>query len=328
MAGSALTKEEGWGLAISIAGHATLLAVLLLRPASDNVVIPPERVEVTISEEVGVKSVSPEPAAKAAPDEAPEIGEAAPAPEPAPALLPPQPAPRVIEPPRPPAPRPIVKPEPKKPEPRKVEVKRPEPRKVEVARPEPRKPPVPKPLARTVTPPRPSAIDRIARASPAASKPATKAASAASVPGKAKAPPKTAGGTRFADAFRQGTPGASSAEGSGAPAASIGPQQISALNAAIGRQLKPHWRGKAPEGAEAELLVTKVRFRLNRDGSLAGEPQVVATSGQTEANTPQVSRHQEQAVRAVRLAAPFDLPEALYDGWKVVTTNFDRKLSQ
>ncbi len=141
-------------------------------------------------------------------------------------------------------------------------------------------------------------------------------------------PPKKPGGSRFAEAFKSGRPGATSPAGSGAPAASIGPQQVSALNASIGRQLKPHWRGKAPEGADAELLVTKVRFRLNRDGTLTGEPQVVATTGQTDANQPQVARHQEQAVRAVKLAAPFDLPEALYDGWKVVTTNFDRKLSQ
>jgi outer membrane biosynthesis protein TonB len=307
---TALTKEEGWGLAISVAGHAALLAVLLLRPAADNVVVPPERVEVTISEDVGLKSMSPDPAARAAPDEAPDIGEAAPAPEPVP--LPPPPAPRVIEPPRPPAPRPVAKPLPKKPEPRKIEAKKPEPRK-----------PPPRPSS-----PKPSAIDRIARASPVTAKPATKTPSAKTAPSKATTPPKEPGGTRFTDAFRQGTPGATSPAGTGAPAATIGPQQISALNAAIGRQLKPHWRGKAPEGAEAELLVTKVRFRLNRDGSLAGEPQVVATSGQTEANQPQVARHQEQAVRAVRLAAPFDLPEALYDGWKVVTTNFDRRLSQ
>ena len=99
MTGSALTKEEGWGLAISIAGHAALLAVLLLRPASNNVVIPPERVEVTISEDVGLKSASPNPKAQAAPDEVPEIGEAAPAPQPGSVPLPPPPAPRVIEPP-------------------------------------------------------------------------------------------------------------------------------------------------------------------------------------------------------------------------------------
>lgn len=318
MAGSALTREEGWGLAISIAGHAALLAVLLLRPASDNVVIPPERVEVTISEDVGMTSTSPDPLAKAAPDEAPELGEAAPAPEPEAAPLPPEPAPRVIEPPKPPAPRPVAKPEPKKPEPRKIEPRKPEPRKPpvrEAARPKP-------------SPPKPSAIDRIARTTSPSSKPAAKPNAAAAAPNRAATPPKKPGGSSFAEAFKQGTPGAKSPSGAGAPAATIGPQQISALNAAIGRQLKPHWRGKAPEGAEAELLVTKVRFRLNRDGTLAGEPQVVATSGQTDANQPQVARHQEQAVRAVKLAAPFDLPEPLYDGWKVVTTNFDRKLSQ
>lgn len=304
MASSALTREEGWGLAISIAGHAALLAVLLLRPAADNVVIPPERVEVTISEDVGLRSASPDPLAKAAPDEAPDIGEAAPVPAP----LPPQPVPRVIEAPKPPAPRPVAKPEPRKPLVR------------ETAKPHPA-PPKP-------TPPRTSAIDRIAKPTATSSKPATKAAASSATPNKAAIAPKKPGGSRFAEAFRQGTPGATSPTGSGAPAASIGPQQVSALNAAIGRQLKPHWRGKAPEGAEAELLATKVRFRLNRDGSLAGEPQVVATTGQTDANQTQVARHQEQAVRAVRLAAPFDLPEALYDGWKVVTTNFDRKLSQ
>ncbi len=314
MAGSALTKEEGWGLAISIAGHATLLAVLLLRPASDNVVIPPERVEVTISEEVGLKSVSPEPSAKAAPDEAPDIGEAAPAPEPAPApaLLPPQPAARVIEPPRP---RQIAKPEPKKPEPRKVEM----------ARPEPRKPPVRKPPPRSATPPRPSAIDRIAKPAPAASKPASKAPSAAA-PNKSASLSKKPGGTRFAEAFRQGTPGATNASGSGAPAATIGPQIKASLGQAIRRQLKPRW--SAPQGAEAELLVTKVRFRLNRDGSLAGEPQVVNTLGQTEANRAQVARHQEQAVRAVKLAEPFILPVEFYSGWQTVITNFDKGLSQ
>jgi outer membrane biosynthesis protein TonB len=317
MAGSALTREEGLGLAISIAGHAALLAVLLLRPAADNVVIPPERVEVTISQEVGLTSTSPQPKAQAAPDEAPDLGEAAPAPEPEPAPLPPPPAPRVIEPPKPPTPRPVVKPQPKKPEPRRIEARKPDPAKP--PKPVVREAAKPKPSPAKPSPPKPSAIDRLA-------KPSTRQAPAA--PTKAATPPKQAGGTRFAEAFKSGTPGATSPAGTGAPAAAIGPQQISALNAAIGRQLKPHWRGKAPEGAEAELLVTKVRFRLNRDGSLAGEPQVVATSGQTEANQPQVARHQEQAVRAVKLAAPFDLPEALYDGWKTVTTNFDRRLSQ
>ena len=336
MASAALTREESWGLAISVAGHAALLAVLLLQPASDDIVLPPERVEVTISEDVGLKSTSPDPSAQAAPDRAPELGEPAPeaaAPSlpqvaPAPAPLPPAPAPRKIEAPEP---RPLPRPETKRPESRK-----PEPRKIEARKPEPRKPPVrqaapPRPAAK----PKPSAIDRIARPSSTTSTPATSTAKPAArtsstqvAASKAKTPPRKAGASSFDEAFKSGTPGARDTASTGAPAAAVGPQQLSALNSAIGRQLKPHWRGKAPEGADAELLVTRVRFRLNREGGLSGEPQVLSTSGQTDANAAQVARHQEQAVRAVRLAAPFDLPEDLYDGWKVVTTNFDRKLSQ
>jgi outer membrane biosynthesis protein TonB len=336
MASAALTREERWGLAISIAGHAALLAVLLMRPSTEAIVTPPERVEVTISEDFGMTSSSPNPAAEAAPDEGPEIGEAAPPPPAAePAPLPPDPAPRVIEPPRPPAPRPVARPEPPKPQPKPVarEAPRAEPRKPvvrEVVKPAPPKP-APSKAVRPA-PPRTNAVDRVATRALAnassSSRPAPRSTSAAATPAKGTTPPAKAGASRFAEAFGPGTPGAAGSTTTGAPAATIGPQQISALNAAIGRQLKPHWRGKAPEGAEAELLATRVRFRLNRDGSLAGEPQVLATTGQTEANQPQVARHQEQAVRAVKLAAPFDLPEPLYDGWKVVTTNFDRKLSQ
>ena len=79
---------------------------------------------------------------------------------------------------------------------------------------------------------------------------------------------------------------------------------------------------------EVEALVTVVRFRLNRDGTLAGAPEVLRTTGQTDANRAQVRRHQEQAVRAVRLAAPFDLPEQYYSGWRVITSNFDNRLAQ
>ncbi|MBV1918806.1 MAG: hypothetical protein KUG65_12215, partial [Sphingomonadaceae bacterium] len=62
MASSALTREYGWGLAISIAGHAALLAVLVARPHSGDVVVPPQRIEVTIGDEVGLTSTSPDPA--------------------------------------------------------------------------------------------------------------------------------------------------------------------------------------------------------------------------------------------------------------------------
>lgn len=111
------------------------------------------------------------------------------------------------------------------------------------------------------------------------------------------------------------------------PAQAIGPAVRSSLAGAISRQLKPKWA--APQGADAELLVTILSWNLNRDGTLAGRPTVVRQEGITDANRPQANRHAEQAIRAVQLAAPFDLPEEYYDAWKrVASFRFDRKLSQ
>jgi outer membrane biosynthesis protein TonB len=110
------------------------------------------------------------------------------------------------------------------------------------------------------------------------------------------------------------------------PGSTASPAVKSALAAEIVRQLKPHWR--APTGADADQLVTVVSARLNRDGSLAGTPQVVSQTGVTASNRAQADLHKERAVRAVQLAAPFNLPEEFYDEWKLLRPRFDRRLSQ
>ena len=98
------------------------------------------------------------------------------------------------------------------------------------------------------------------------------------------------------------------------------------LAAEIRRQLKPHW--KAPTGADVEQLRTELSIRLARDGSVT-DVDVLRTSGQTASNRPQVKLHQEQAVRAVRLASPFRLPAEYYDAWKLLSPiGFDKRLSQ
>lgn len=127
------------------------------------------------------------------------------------------------------------------------------------------------------------------------------------------------------DWMRSDSPSEAKAK-SGVPAASVGPAQQSALAAEIRRQIKPYW--KAPTGADAELLRTTLLVKLARDGSLVGEPEIVNTAGMTDSNRTQVRLHQEQAIKAVRLAAPFRLPPDLYEGWKSFTVNVDRKLSQ
>ena len=136
-------------------------------------------------------------------------------------------------------------------------------------------------------------------------------------------PTRPAGGTRLGPDF---LPGAGSSEGDqGTPAATFGAAEQAALSQAINRQLKPHW--SAPQGVDAEKLVTVLSWELNPDGSLKGRPQVVSQTGITDSNRPQASLHAERAIRAVQLAAPFDLPEEFYDRWKRIRSwRFDRRL--
>ena len=107
----------------------------------------------------------------------------------------------------------------------------------------------------------------------------------------------------------------------------IGASAKASLIQAITRQIKPHW--SAPQGVDADQLVTVLSFRLNEDGSLAGTPRVVSQSGETAANRPQKALHAERAIRAVQLAAPFDLPPEYYNAWKSIDgARFDRNLSR
>jgi hypothetical protein len=268
MATRALRTDEGLALLVALVAHGGLVAILMLQPAAPPPPLP-ERMTVTLSDDVGLTSTSPDPTSQAAPDEAPELGEPAPPP--------PLPA----------------------------------------ARPEPR----PEPVRQAVVPPPPKSTP-LAKSSPAKAAPATKG------PPPKEAPKGPAAGSRIGADFLKGTPGATAKGPAGPPpAAAIGPAVRSALSGAISRQLKPRW--VAPQGADAELLVTFLTWDLNPDGSLNGTPRVIRQEGITDANRAQAARHAEQAIRAVRLAAPFNLPEEFYPAWKRVTAfRFDRKLSQ
>lgn len=143
--------------------------------------------------------------------------------------------------------------------------------------------------------------------------------------GSAKAKPKT-GGSVIGDNFLAGMGDSAKTTETRAPAAALGASAKASLLQGIVREVKPHWQ--PPSGPDVDQLVSKVRFRLNRDGSLAGWPSLVSQRGETPSNRAQVQRHAEQAIRAVQLAAPFDLPEEHYAAWKTVTLDFDWKLAQ
>ena len=139
---------------------------------------------------------------------------------------------------------------------------------------------------------------------------------------------KPAGASKIGQNFLKGAPLAVAKGTAHSPAAAaIGPAVRSSLAGAISRQLKPHW--EPPDGADDDQLATVLTWSLNRDGSLAGDPSVVRQEGITDANRPQARRHAEQAIRAVKLSAPFQLPPEYYDAWKrVAAFRFDRNLAQ
>jgi outer membrane biosynthesis protein TonB len=302
MASSAVIRpEERLPLGVAVVLHGLLLAVLLLQPDRHNVVPVPERMTVSLAEDVGLKATAPAISTEQRVATAPVL-----APEPAPPT-PPEPVP-VPE----PAPKPDLAPAPKP------------------SQPAPQKPtPKPSPTSKPVTKPSPAAQKPVAKPAPSASQPAPVAKStSAAKPAPAEKPAaKPGGASRIGSDFLSGAATGSKQGDDRIPASEIGTAEKASLAQAIGRQLKPHW--SSPQGADAELLVTVLAFNLNPDGTLAGTPRVVRQEGITDANRPQAARHAELAVRAVQLAAPFDLPPKFYNAWKQVSAfRFDRKLSQ
>jgi hypothetical protein len=248
-----LRSEERLGLAVAVLLHVALVAALVLQPGKPKPFPMPERMVVSLSSEVGLKSTSPKPAEQAQAAIAPTL-----APEPAPE---PRPEPK-------PVPKPVVK-------------------------------PVPAVAAKPL-------------------KPETK-----------PAPPvtKKGGGSRIGNDFLKGLASGDRKSDTLMPASAIGADAKASLKQAIARQIQPHW--SAPQGVDADLLVTVLTFDLKPDGSLAAPPRVVMQSGETPANRPQVGRHAELAIRAVQLAAPFDLPPQYYNAWKhVAQWRFDRNMSR
>jgi len=179
-------------------------------------------------------------------------------------------------------------------------------------------PDAPEPLLRARAEPRPS------RPAPADTRPRRRpeeTRSEASPPRRER----EAGGSRIGDNFLEGAGSSSRTDETSAPAATFGASERAALSSAITRQLRPHWN--APDGVDAEKLVSIVSWRLNQDGSLNGRPTCRNQSGSiTDSNRPQAGLHCERAIRAVQLAAPFNLPEQFYNRWKQLEWQFDRRL--
>lgn len=281
MATVRFTKEDTTGLIVAVGLHGAVLALLLFQfatapPASP----PPQRVTVSLAEEVGLTAASPQPVPESREALAPALDDILGAAEPEPTDAMPRPAEAAVALPRP---REAIP-----------------PRAVRQARPAER-------VARA----------RANRAEPRAERRQRATPSAA----------RQGGGSRIGSDFLPGAGDSSTSSETRAPASVFGARERAALSQAINRQLKPHWRGRTPQGLEAEQLVTVLSWEMNEDGSLRGVPRVVSQSGITDANRAQADRHAEVAIAAVKRAAPFNLPAEFYDEWKRVSDwRFDRRL--
>ncbi len=90
------------------------------------------------------------------------------------------------------------------------------------------------------------------------------------------------------------------------------------LKGMIKSQLVECWRLPGAGGGGQTTPAVTLRWRLQEDGSLDGEPQVEEapndTAGQFAA---------EAALRAVKNCQPFRLPPDMYDGWRDIRWVFD-----
>ena len=294
-----LTREEGFGLAVAVAAHGALIVALTLSPLGRPVQPPPQRMTVSFAQTIADQSTSPKPDAQAAPDVAPDLGEAAQADQPEAMAVPV------------PVPKPALKPEPK-----------PKPAPAVKPRAEPKPTPEPKPV------PRPKAEPKAKPDTKPDTKPKAEAKPAGGKAHPRANPAKPVGRSKIDTDFLNGIAGVTS-PGTDKVAPADKPAAIasSTLVGVIARQIKPHW--SAPQGVDADKLVTVLAWSLNPDGSLAGRPVMVSQSGVVDSNRAQAQRHVEMAIRAVELAAPFPLPSQAYAQWRrVAAFRFDRKLSQ
>jgi len=180
--------------------------------------------------------------------------------------------------------------------------------------------PQPRPAPRATSRPEPRQTTRTAppqrRQERATSTPA---------PAPAQRPSRNPGASREFEKAFDGAGDSTTTSETRTPASQIGASARASIAAAISRQLKPHW--SPPSGPDAEKIVSVIAWRMNEDGSLSGRPRLVRQTGVNDTNRAQAERHAEQAIRAVQLAAPFDLPPEYYNAWKNVSAfSFDWNL--
>ncbi|MES2337275.1 MAG: cell envelope biogenesis protein TolA [Pseudomonadota bacterium] len=304
-----MERAEKYGLGVAAAGHVLLFGLLSVGflATPNPLKLESKPIDISLVDEVALESAAPAATEAPAPSEAPEVGppdDSAPAPVEAPPE--PQPAPP------PPAPTP-PKPAPPKPAP-------PKPAPAPVARPAPAKPQPPKPAAAKPAPAAPAKpVPKPAR--PGLSRPDVAPERSGANPSAKAARPR---GSLLGDDFKKSLAIASEKGAGQAPrAAAVSATAVAGLGDAIARQVQPCANRINNPGPGANLIRTKLRIRMNPDGSLAARPVVSGQTGTNDENQRYAQRVGELAGAAVIQCAPYKLPAELYEGgWKDIIINY------
>ncbi|MEZ0495838.1 cell envelope biogenesis protein TolA [Sphingomonas sp. IW22] len=312
-----MDRAERIGLGAAIVGHVVLFGLLSVGflATPNPVELKPVPIDISLVDEIGLEAQAPAsiqpPATSIAPEQGPPEDAAPPEPEAAPEPQP-QPEPEPALPQPAPEPRPAPKPAPKAP----ARPKKPAEAPREKAKPKAEPKPAPK---------APAKAQPKREAAPKA-KPKASAAKGSGSDSAAKA--SRPRGSRLGDDFRKGlTDTVSDSRAPNPPsAARIDGRALAGIRDAIQRQIQPCADKQVNPGPGANSIVTVLNLRLNRDGTLAGNPKMVRQSGVTGENDRYAQRVVDLGIAAFRACTPLKLPAEFYQtangGWSNINYNW------
>ncbi len=110
-------------------------------------------------------------------------------------------------------------------------------------------------------------------------------------------------------------------------AAAVDPKALAGLADAIRKQVQPCADRVINPGPGASDIRTKLRLRLNKDGTFASAPEMMTQTGVNEENGRYATRVKELAVGAFTQCAPFHLPPELFrtasgTGWNDIAITY------
>ena len=289
-----MQRSEMVGLGVAVLGHAALFALLTLSFCAPPKVEPPQNkpIDVSLVDDVGLVATAPQSTEAPAESRAPEEGK----PEDAAAAAKQQAEPD----PTPPAPQPD-------------------------AAPPPKPAPVPKPQPKKTATPAP---DKSHKPSSRDASAASSAANARATGNDSTSNSKRQHGALLGPDFLKGVSDKPSKSQSVTPQAqTMSAQERSDIGSAIKRQVQPCADRQVKPGPGAERIVVTIRLRINRDGSLAGNPVITGHSGVDDENSRYQDRVDDNAIATFKGCSPLrGLPPQYYDvpgGWNVFTLRYN-----